>query len=268
MEIGASEMFDVENPPRRVMRAIARAGIKHVMIYERRKGFARNIKFAQNIGLEIPYVHLHDRSINALWRTDEHAAKRAIKQIEKSIKICKKHGVKVAVMHPRGDYNEFHAMLTAPLCPPNYDAGLKNFQKIATIATQNGVTIAIENLSRADLDPMDFLLNNIPAFGFCYDCAHHFLYAPDRDFLHKYGARCVAVHINDLAHTPHGDTHHLIPFDGEIDFSRVKRALATAKYAGVMVFEIDRHRDTYARLTLDDFYTRAVDAGKKLGTFN
>lgn len=33
--------------------------------------------------------------------------------------------------------------------------------------------------------------------GFCYDSCHHINYAPDFDFLEKYGQRLMALHLQD-----------------------------------------------------------------------
>ena len=79
-----------------------------------------------------------------------------------------------------------------------------------------------------------------------------------------FGKKLVYTHIHDNEKVYNGDMH-LIPFDGTIDYHRTAELLRKYKYQGTLTLEIAAKKSgRYDDLTIDQFYTRAYDAAKRL----
>ena len=77
-----------------------------------------------------------------------------------------------------------------------------------------------------------------------------------------FGDKLKALHIHD--NMLDGD-HHMIPFDGKIDFDRVARQIAESSYEGSVMLEISTKQSTfYDTVTPEDYYERAGKAAQKL----
>ncbi len=108
------------------------------------------------------------------------------------------------------------------------DLGLSRFYRIAECAEAHGFTVAIEN---SVFPPHLYkVLDNIksPVFGHCYDSGHRNAFAPNEDFLGKYGSRLVATHMQD---NEGKRDLHIMPFDGTIDWNSLASQLAKTKLA-------------------------------------
>jgi sugar phosphate isomerase/epimerase len=132
--------------------------------------------------------------------------------------------------------------------------------------------VALENLNFQNHANFEYLMDNIPELGFCYDCGHHHLYTPNADLMKKYGARCIAVHIHDnfLDYAPGHDWTrdlHVLPFDGKMDMERVARELAHSSYNDVVMIEAYHisvgEPQLYKDMTLEQFLNLLKKRGEQ-----
>jgi sugar phosphate isomerase/epimerase len=101
--------------------------------------------------------------------------------------------------------------------------------------------------------------------GFCYDSGHENCNHPDADCLSRYGHRLFAVHLDDN----YGDDDtHLLPYDGTVNWSNVKKGLANSRKINYMTLEVDfnpKHEKSkiYKNLSADKFLTLAYKKAQK-----
>ena len=253
---------------------IKAAGFTHVQVAEEANAnskeegsaarFEDSIKLALGMGFEIPFVHLaykHICNTNDLWVEGEENEKVIDFWIER-IKICGKHGIKVAVIHV--------TISSTPLTAIS-EQGIRSMEKLLKVARASNVKIALENLRAAHLAHTFYLLDNIksPNLGFCYDAGHHNLHSKYTDFVTPYGERFFAVHLQDNLMdwtSPEIDRdRHLLPFDGKVDFEKVMRDIARTNYDGVVMLEVNRNHDTELNLYKDTSPTEFLREAKRRG---
>ena len=77
-----------------------------------------------------------------------------------------------------------------------------------------------------------------------------------------FGCQLKALHVHD--NFLDGD-HHMIPYDGKIDFDRVAWQIAESPYRGSLMLElVQTAHSLYAELSPEDYYARAGKAAKRL----
>ena len=80
--------------------------------------------------------------------------------------------------------------------------------------------------------------------------------------LAKYGDRLKTLHIHDNDGTA---DQHIIPFDGNIDYSRFIAKLKKLDFYGIIALEVMRNRtDIYNDLSDEQFLDKAFSAAVKL----
>jgi len=98
------------------------------------------------------------------------------------------------------------------------------------------VQVAFENTNNEE-----YLVNTLRHFegcgsvGFCYDSGHEAFCTPGVRFLPQLGDRLIYTHFCD--NYLDGD-HHLLPWDGKIDFDRIIGELRDTGYAGTLCLEV------------------------------
>ena len=127
-----------------------------------------------------------------------------------------------------------------------------------------GVKIAFENLRK---------IGNVAYFAdryegadnvvFCYDCGHEHCYTQTVCFPDIFRDRMTYTHIHDNFGRSKDDYYgdpdlHLMPFDGEIDYSRVVRKLDEYGYEGSLTLEV--FNSIYPDESRESFIARAYDA--------
>jgi len=265
-EIGISANCEGDSSVINTLDNIKMTGIKNIMITQRSPEFENQIIHALKLGLKIPYVHLEFIDANYLWSKGE-INKKYINAILDGIKICHRHGIKIAIMHPTA------GNAVTSIIEPN-EHGLESMKTILKAAEQCGVKIAVENTD-LNTSHLTYLLDNIhsPYLGFCYDCGHHYLYTPKMNWIKKYADRCLAVHLHDnVCDWTIGKDWtrdlHAIPFSGKINFEKVVKDIVASSYKGVFMLEVYRvsYGDPkfHANLTPTEFLKEAQKYGKKL----
>ena len=119
--------------------------------------------------------------------------------------------------------------------------------------------IAFENL--CNIQNLELVLGVFHSknAGFCYDSCHHMNYAPKDDLLKRYGKRLMALHLQD-----NGGKHnqHQLPFDGNINWVNIMKAIALTGYQGATTLE-PMNWD-YENLSIQQFLNLAYQKAKKI----
>ena len=265
-ELGIGQSCEYGADMKTVIDAIKTAGFKHVMLHEKIGELERAIKYAQSVGLKIPFVHLAYDGANDFWSVDEKVRAAAVREKTDAIELCARNGVATVVVHPS------RAAKLDKGTKIDVNQGRKSFGEILEFASARRVRVALENLKQIDFPYLDLLLTEYPGFGFCYDCGHAYLHTPGIDLMAMYRDRVIAVHVHDnlgdKCTLPEHDMH-LIPFDGVIDFKRVMREIAASDYESVLMQEsrrADEKQCCYPKLTTSEWLTLAYERGEKLLT--
>jgi len=166
-----------------LLRDIKAAGFDCIMSWVG-ADFEKIVKGAEEVGLGFPVAHLDCK---------ENAAE--------GIRRAYECGIEVVVLHTT-------------------DLTRGELAELIKLAQEYKMRIALENRTPEDDKRLDKLLDEFKTdtLGFCYDCAHHYLYNPTNDVLGKHRSRCIAVHLSD--NNLDYDAH-LLPFDGMLDFEKI-----------------------------------------------
>ena len=162
---------------------------------------------------------------------------------KKSVKIAGILGTKYIVFHPHY-FREFTA-------DENIRKTLYDFERLLKWTGNEGIGLLIENMpnwgnhfNRTEdiIEIVDYF--NTENFGICWDTSHasmEYKNEQDKEIL-KAGNRIKAVHMSDnlfRTQPPHAFTDdHMMPFEGYIDWKKVKNALVKAGYNGTYNLEL------------------------------
>ena len=230
-------------------------GFEYIGIYwfnQSDEEITKTIENARNCGLIIEVVHgpLQDNML--IWKEDEQG-ETYFEKIKNQLLRVAELGAKNYVLHPCGkDVTSFN------------ETGLKRFKKLVKIAEKNNIILNIENLRT--VDHTIFLFEKIKSdnFKFCLDTGHAnvWCYKP-LDAIKKFGKVLNTVHINDNDGGYCHD-HHLIPYDGNIEWERVVPALNKV-YDGPLMLELNNFKNLkMAYPNIDVYLKTAYDRAKKL----
>lgn len=201
--------------------------------------------------LSIENVHLPFSGINDLW-IDNINGDDYEKMIINSIKQCESFQIPTVVMHlTRGDNP-----------PAACKTGLNRIKRIVDTAENLNVNIALENLRKSDY--IDYIFEEIssPKLGFCYDSGHNNCFTPERDFLKNYGDKLFALHLHDNDGI---DDLHMLPFDGNIEWEKIKNKIDDTYYSGAISLEVERGRhEKYRNMSAEEFLRRAFISASNL----
>ena len=220
-------------------------------------GFSEGLKYTQyetadKFGLEIENVHSPFDRMNALWNicdVSEYILDRTLECID----ICGKNGIRKMVIHPTDGIKPFE--------PTKF--GFVNFSKLVDRAEKRGVDLLFENIQMPQF--LDTIFNE---FGeservrFCYDIGHENCFSKGTDCLSKFSDKLSGLHIHDNDGLTDG---HLIPYDGNIDYSAFLHKLAAVDYGGAMSLELYMGKSNlYDETTYETFVSEAAKAGRFL----
>ena len=186
---------------------------------------------------------------NDIWRDNDRAPVQ-FERIMDGVEKCGRYGITTLVLH-----------VTAGHTPPRPNKrGYERWVQIFERAKVLGVTIACENIR--PYGNLAFILEQFPESGFCWDVGHEHCSGDKRQFMPMFGCQLKALHVHD--NLLDGD-HHMIPYDGKIDFDRVARQIAESPYTGSVMLEIIQTASPlYAEMSPEDYYARAGRAAARL----
>lgn len=233
--------------------AIKKAGFKDVFVqwYNKEWEYSQEeqLKYARKQGLNIIFAHLGYKNINDLWKECDEENK-LVENYKKDIKICKQNNIPMVVMH-----------LTSKKVAPNYnEIGLERIREIVNYAKELDIKVAFENTKIKGY--LEYVIQNLDNdnVGICYDAGHCHVHFNDEFPYEMFKNKIFAVHLHD---NDKSDDLHLLPFDGTIDWEKVIKKLRDCNYEGPITLE-PCYRYDYLNLTLDEFYKKAYELGKKI----
>ena len=211
--------------------------------------------FAAN-GLTYETLHAPFGHINDIW-LDTEGGEKMLEELMFSVGACHASGAPILVVH-----------LSSGLKPPSItDIGRGRFETLVEHAAQKGVTIAFENQRKlANISWAFENFEDCDNVGFCWDCGHEACFTLGREYMPLFGKKLVCTHIHDNTAEFNADLH-LIPFDGNIDFTRFAEHIRKSGYTGPLTLEvISGNSNYYGGVAIDDYLQKAADAVKKLRT--
>lgn len=202
----------------------------------------RQPELALKNGLLIENVHLPFKEINDLW-LDNINGDEYEKLIINNIRQCENFQIPTVVIHLTEGNNP----------PPVSEIGLNRIKKMVDIA---------ENLRKSEHMDCAFQEISSSKLGLCYDSGHNNCFTPKRDFLKQYGDRLFALHLHDNDGI---DDLHMIPFDGNIEWYKIKSQIEDICYKGHISLEVvKRKQDKYENLSAEEFLRKAFISATKI----
>ena len=220
------DYFGYDLSPMERMRAIKAAGFDGVILLWADyfdPDYRLFPEYARRAGLFVENAHAPYRYANAIWEDglagDEYAA-----HIVRCINECYQTGVPTLVVHA----------INGRLPLSEGGPGLERLKRILDAAEACSVDIAMENQGNPEY--IDHVFSNISSdrLRFCFDSGHERFYSPQRDLLAEYGNRLAALHLHDNDGT---DDAHMLPFTGNVDWTRLKTRLTECDYHGAIALE-------------------------------
>lgn len=148
----------------------------------------------------------------------------------------------------------FHANFIASLRTPQYRIGwtarnIEFFARLAPLAAERGVTIAVENMWEYEPSILTDLIHGVghPALRACLDVGHAHLFGevPFGDWLTALGPVLVHMHLNN--NDGLSDVHRAFD-DGVLDYDAILTQLRALPQPPTMTLEMDRVEDMAASL--------------------
>lgn len=205
------------------------------------------------LGLSFEFLHAPFSGINDYWcEGDDYLKIRD--GMYKSIDSAAAAGVPVIVAHVSSGW------FPPQLC----DIGFARFDQLVEYAIRNGVKIAFENIRKVgNLAAIMERYEKLSEVGFCYDCGHEHCYTETVHFLDLYGTRTFCTHIHDNYGRDKEDVwkdadYHLLPFDGNIDYSDMMKRINNSEYKGSLTLEVTKRGD-YKNESDEEFLKTAFE---------
>ena len=215
---------------------------------------------ADELGMELPYLHAPYKGINALWGNDEEAADM-MRQIKGMIDAAATCGIPALVFHLSSGWN-----------PPSInDVGLTHFDTLVSYAEEKGVVLCIENQRKVGY--VTYMMDRYEhrdIVRFCFDCGHEHCCTTTVRWQDIFTTKLMATHIHDNMgqkvdeNGKDGDLHWL-PLDGTYDYHTMMRKLDDYGYEGPLMLEISiARRADYEEMSPEQFLTTAYDRIKRV----
>ncbi|MEA4890206.1 MAG: sugar phosphate isomerase/epimerase family protein [Clostridiaceae bacterium] len=208
------------------------------------------IKLAAKHNLQVENVHAQTDDLNAIWADGENG-ERIISELLNEIADCRQYGISTIVMHLTNGSNP----------PPISKTGVSRVERLIGAANKMNVRVAFENM-RVPEHTKYFIDNyRTPFVGLCYDSGHENYWTPETDWLSLYSDRIFAIHLHDNC----GDADsHMIPFDGDINWSKKLRQLSRSNYKGSIALECEYHHGIYETGGFENYLKKAYRAGASI----
>lgn len=199
-------------------------------------------------------VHAPFKGINNIWLPGEDGD-IMLRSLTDCVDSCAHYGVPVMVVH----------LSSGDDAPCVNDIGHERFDRLVDHAGEAGVVVAFENQRKLANIAFAFeVYDRLPQVGFCWDNGHEACFADGREFMPLFGKKLRALHVHDNMKV-HNQDLHLLPFDGQIDFSRFVAHIRESGYAGTLMLEVlPKNSNRYDELTPEQYYEKAYAAAVRL----
>lgn len=237
------------------LKAIKQAGFDATMLWWAEEDKHTQPDLARSIGLEVENIHAPFKNVNSLWH-DGIDGDDYLNVLMKCVEDCMIHEIPTMVVHITGFSD-----------PPELTGiGLDRVKRLVDHAERKHVNLAFENLHY--LQHLDYILKNFNSdrVGFCYDSGHENWNHPTANCLSKYGDKLMALHLDD--NFGNADTH-LLPFDGNVNWERLKQDLTQCRELEYISLEVDfntkaEESKIYEGLSAMEFLQKAFERASKL----
>lgn len=202
-------------------------------------------------------IHAPFKGINAIWLEGEEGD-AMLNTLLDCMEGCAGAGVPIMVVHLSSGENP----------PPITDIGRARFDTLIESAGKHNITLAFENQRKvANLAYVFDYYPDAPQVRFCWDCGHESCFTPGRRYMPLFGKKLVCTHIHDNFGLPDQRTPdiHILPFDGNMDYTRVAQDIAASPYRGTLMMEVSSAKtDRYADFGPAAWYDRAAAAIRRI----
>lgn len=207
-----------------------------------REWAAEHREYAAEKGLPIIQGHAHLYGSFDFYEYTQEQIEYHAGLICRDIEAAGIFGVPWLVIHPDSYLDE-----TWYSRKRSMEKNVERFKKYGEVAAKHGVGIAIENMidkrslrrfgaGTEDLVELVDRLGDKKLFGICWDTGHANLHQMNQaKALHDIGDRLKAVHINDNLGV---FDHHLLPFQGTVNWKEVVGSLKDIGFDGYFNYEI------------------------------
>lgn len=207
-------------------------------------------EMVRKIGLEIDNIHAPFQNANQLWQDSLNSADY-LTMLLGCVDDCALHDIPTVVIH----------MASFTEMPLVTSIGLKRINQLVDRAELKEVNLAFENLKF--FPPLAYVFENAQSkrLGFCFDSGHQHCSHPEVDYLGRYGDKLFAVHLAD--NFGHADTH-LLPYDGTVNWGKLKTRLKTCRPLDYLSLEVGFHPDhaeskIYQHLSAGEYLALAME---------
>ncbi len=217
-------------------------------VYEKERQY-KIADLCAKYGITQETIHAPFSGINDMWLDDDRGM---FERLKNAVDACVTAGVGITVVH----------LSSKEEAPEITDLGRERFKRLAEYAKNHGVLLAFENQRK--IANLAWAMEVFPpdVAGFCWDCGHESCFTPGKHFMPMFGSRIACTHIHDNPGIYNNDAH-MIPFDGNIDYSSVTKAYRDAGYKGSLMLEIG-HGVSYDGMQPCAFLEKAFSAAVQL----
>lgn len=217
---------------------------------------ADQVKMAELLskyGIDYEFTHSDFDGINNMW-LDCAEGEAMFATLKRNVDLTAAAGVAATIVH-----------LSSGNTPPSIsDIGRARYVELVEYAAAKGVRVDFENLRKlANVAWAMETFEDYDNVGFCWDCGHENCYTKSIEFMPLFGKRLTSTHIHDNRGIKDGDDH-MLPFDGNLDFSRFAEHIKNSGYTGTLMLEVFKSEEFYKDITNDEYMLRAAAAAKKL----
>ena len=229
---------------------------------------------AANAGLLYQSIHAPFLEAGKLWLAGEEG-ERLTRELIDCLQDCARFDIPIMVAHAFMDFVDV---------PPT-QIGFDRHARVLEAADRLGVTVAFENLVRADaLAALMQKFGDLPCCGFCYDSGHEACFNAGTDMLALYGSKLCHTHLNDNfgvtdptlpPHLMPNHDLHLVMEDGAFDFANVMQRIDRTPYEGLLCCEIKlrnvagrQDHDRYIQMPVEEFYAYVLERARRVRAYS
>ena len=213
--------------------------------------------WAEKYGVELWSFHLPFAPFDEIDLSNPALCDKTIERYMAIIKNVAPLGIDLFVVHPSGEPIDDEDR------PVRLETSKKSLSRLADLAAEEGVTIAVEDIPRTCIGRNSGeileILNENDKLVCCFDI-NHLLGEDNVDFVKKVGKKIKTLHVSDYDFI---NERHWLPGEGKNDWQGIYNALLEVGYNGPWLYEIGfkcpktiiRDRD----LTTEDFARNAKE---------
>lgn len=212
------------------------------------------INLAKEVGLDIRNAHAPYRGINNLWGPSSIKRKQIINHYANCLTECAIYHIDKLIIHV-DDVGFTYNTTYQP-------AAIAGIAELVNLAEQVGVKLVVENYT--SFRTIWEILTNIQSnsLGFCYDSGHEHCFSRGQSMLEVFGNRLMEIHLHDNFGK---NDQHMLPGDGDINWSILSNHLRKTNYTGPIFLEItDSLWKHYQSLSNKEFLLTAINRAQML----